>query len=180
MEERCGSVPFSLLYDSLSNCSHVVTMSNTYIFLDTYIYLWCGYMVGRYLGVHDDGGKSDGSFGGKNTLTCRGTGWLVGDGECKHFISCVNILCICLHRVHVKITVANQILVPRQNVFYSTYSTLPPWAIVCLPCSLPTTTKRAQRTTTTRIYFCGLNMRVVSGGREDGADIPSFHGSCYL
>lgn len=92
-------------------------------------------MVGRYLGVHDDGGKSDGSFGGKNTLTCRGTGWLVGDGECKHFISCVNILCICLHRVHVKITVANQILVP--NVFYSTHSTLPPLAIVCLPCSLP-------------------------------------------
>lgn len=37
-----------------------------------------------------------------------------GDGECKHFISCVNILCICLQSVHVKITVANQILVRGQ------------------------------------------------------------------
>lgn len=115
----------------------------------------------RYLGVHDDGGKSDGSFGGKNTLTCRGTGWLVGDGECKHFISCVNILCICLHRVHVKITVANQILVPRQ--MYST-APIPPsplWQLFACLAPSPTTNRRAQRTTTTRIYFCGQNVRVV-------------------
>lgn len=98
-------------------------------------------MVGRYLGVHDDGGKSDGSFGGKNTLTCRGTGWLVGDGECKHFISCVNILCICLHRVHVKITVANQILVPRQ--MYST-APIPPsplWQLFA--CLAPSSTQKS-------------------------------------
>lgn len=60
------------------------------------------------------------ALGGRWLLGGRGGGSrkehidMPGDGECKHFISCVNILCICLQSVHVKITVANQILVRGQ------------------------------------------------------------------